>query len=67
MMELLGSWQAVEDIPVRMNNKEFTLPRGAIAAVVQVDEDNQKVLLEMGPMDVDWFCRTVLNNFEKLD
>ena len=62
---LLGSWKSVKGIHVMMGNRVFTLPKGSVVAVTQTDEDSQKVLIEMGPQDSDWFFHTMLDNFER--
>jgi hypothetical protein len=65
MRYLLGSWKAVKDVPVRMGNSAFTLSSGAIVSVTRVDEERQKVLIEIGPDDIDWFSHAMLKNFEQ--
>ncbi|MFA7302026.1 MAG: hypothetical protein WC069_06970 [Candidatus Shapirobacteria bacterium] len=61
---IIGSWKAVKDVPVRMENKSFILPSGAIIAVIDMDGESKKILAEVGPLYTYWFDITILNDFE---
>lgn len=62
--DLLGDWQATKDIRTIMGGAAFTIPKGAIVAVVQIDNTFNKVLIEAGPRMVDWKHPTFLQSFE---
>lgn len=62
--ELLGDWKATKDVPTKMGVTAFTIPERAIVSVTQVDETNQKVLVQAGPTMIDWKSKYFLNDFE---
>lgn len=64
---MIGSYQAKKDIPVRCGVTAFTLPERSIVAVTQVDAERRKVLVEFGPVQVDWKHERFLENFEPLN
>lgn len=64
MEALIGSWIATTDVPCRMGVSAFTIPKGAIVAITQIDKGNNKVLVSAGPRDIDWKHTRFLNDFE---
>ena len=62
--DLLGDWKATKDVQTRMGVTTFTIPKRAIVSVTQVDEGNQKVLVQAGPAMIDWKSNYFLNDFE---
>jgi hypothetical protein len=68
MINLIGDWKALHNIYFRKGNREIMLPKGAIIAVIsQHYREGERVLIEMGPANSDWFSYTMLtNNFERL-
>ena len=65
MKDLIGSWQNKEIKRVQVGVVSFDLPDGAIVSVRQVDELNNKVLVDfVGP--VGWKHKRFLDGFEAL-
>ncbi len=64
MNDLLGDWKATKDVQTRMGVTVFTIPERAIVSVTQIDEQNQKVLVQAGPAMIDWKSKYFLNDFE---
>lgn len=64
--DLLGDWKATRDVQTRMGVTAFTIPERAIVSVTQVDDANQKVLVQAGPAMTDWKSKHFLNDFESV-
>ena len=67
MENLKGDWVAKVDVPTQMGFSVFTIPKGAIVAVKQVDKNNRKILVEASPQFIDWMHKNFLNLFEQID
>lgn len=63
---LLGDWRATKDVPTYMGFSAFTIPKGAIVAVKQQDNQNRKVLVVAGPSSIDWKHKNFLQLFERV-
>lgn len=63
MEDLIGDWQAKEDINF---SNGATLPKGAIVAVFEIDRILNKVHFELGPNYGGWFSVNMLNDFEQV-
>lgn len=67
MSDLRGSYRLMMERGFRVGVSAFTLPAGAIVAVIQQDDCHKKVLVEFGPRCCDWMPDAMLKDFERIE
>ena len=65
-MSKLGKYKLKECSRFRVGVTSFGMASGATVNVTQVDKEYNKVLVDFGGKNVDWFLESVLGKFEKV-
>lgn len=63
---ILGDYKLVEDSRFRVGVTSFGMSSGVLVKVTQVDMEYNKVLVDFGGRNVDWFHESILDKFEKV-
>ena len=59
-------WKLLRDKGFRVGSSTFECSAGYIVSVEQEDNKHQKLLVRFGDR-IDWFHKSILKDFEKLD